>query len=75
MTEQQTKKFLSEVEVSETFGLGVRFLRGCRMRGDGPPFRKVSGKLGERGGRVIYPAAGVEAWINAQPGGGDLEAA
>lgn len=72
---EQAKRYLNESEVEAAFGLGVRFLRACRMRGDGPPWKKVSGRLGERGGRVLYPAAGVEAWIDRQPGGGDVREA
>lgn len=62
---------MTEIEVEQVFGLGKRFLRAARMRNDGPPFMKFSGKLGERGGRVLYPVDGVERWLRAQPGGGD----
>lgn len=54
------------------FGLGLRQLRLMRMRGtDGPPWRKVSGKVGSTGGRVLYDLAGTEDWIRKQPGGGE----
>lgn len=67
----QQKRFMSEGEVEETFGLGKRKLRLHRMRGDGPPWQKVSGQIGKRGGRVLYPVAGIEAWIASRPGGGE----
>lgn len=64
------KKFLSEREVHGEYGLGTRFLRRRRMRNAGPPFVKVSGQLGVRGGRILYERAALEAWLASQPVGG-----
>lgn len=68
---ENTREFASEREIAAKFGVGIRQLRTFRMAGGGPPWRKVSGRLGERGGRILYDVAGVRAWINRQPGGGD----
>jgi hypothetical protein len=69
------REFAGEREISAMFGVGIRQLRTFRMAGGGPPWRKVSGKLGQKGGRVLYNIAGVREWIGRQPGGGDSEAA
>jgi len=66
------KRFMTEAEVEATFGLGKRKLRRHRMRGDGPPWRKVAGQIGQRGGRVLYEVAGVEGWIQSRPAGGEM---
>jgi hypothetical protein len=68
------KQNITEVEVYSTFGLPIRLLRNMRMRGDGPPWKKISGRLGQRGGRVIYPVAEIERWITSRPGGGEVTA-
>lgn len=70
MTEQNAKRYGTEREIAEMFGLGVKFLRLERMRGSGPPWRKVSGAIGRTGGRVLYSFDAVRQWIEAQPGGG-----
>jgi hypothetical protein len=62
---------MTEREIAETYGLGVRFLRNYRMRGGGPVWRKVSGQVGKAGGRVLYDVESVEKWILAQAGGGE----
>jgi hypothetical protein len=63
--------YLTEVQVSERFCLGVRLLRLLRMRGKGPRFTKVSGSLGKSGGRVIYAVSDLEAWLASRPQGGE----
>jgi hypothetical protein len=68
------KKNLNEKEVSEVYGLGIKHLRLMRMRGEGPRFLRVSGKLGQTGGRIIYPVADVEAWLASRPSGGERAA-
>ena len=65
---------LTEREVEETRGIRVKQLRHMRARGDGPAWKKVSGQVGCRGGRVLYPAADLDAWIASRPGGGDRAA-
>jgi hypothetical protein len=65
------KVYLNEYEVSATRGIGLRALRIMRMRGTGPQFMKISGKLGERGGRVLYKASEIDLWIDRQPKGGE----
>lgn len=69
--EQLKKLFLNEFEVAATRGIGLRALRSMRMRGSGPPFHKISGAIGRKGGRVLYEAALVDDWIRNQPAGGD----
>lgn len=65
------KLYWSEREVCGAIGLGLKQLRRFRMSGRGPEWRKVSGRVGRPGGRVLYPVAGVLAWIERQPGGGE----
>jgi hypothetical protein len=67
----QTKKLnLTELEVEATRGIGRRQLRVMRMRGNGPRWIKISGQLGQRGGRVLYPVDQLDSWIAQCPGGG-----
>ena len=66
----ETKLNLTEREVEQTRGLGRRQLRLMRMKGCGPRWIKVSGKLGRRGGRVLYPVAALDEWLAQCPGGG-----
>jgi hypothetical protein len=65
------KQYLTEQQVEEEFSLGRRYLRLCRMRGDGPPWRKYTGRLGSKGGRILYPRAELERWLASRPGGGE----
>jgi len=67
-----TKLNLTVREVEETRGVRARQLALMRMRGDGPRWIKVAGKLGCRGGRVLYPAAALDAWLAQLPGGGGV---
>jgi len=62
---------LTEREVNASYGLGVRQLRLMRMRNTGPRFLKVAGRIGQRGGRVLYPVADLEHWLQTRPGGGE----
>lgn len=62
---------LTEKEVAATRGIGIRQLRLMRMRGIGPRWIKISGRIGETGGRVLYPVASLDAWIGSCPGGGE----
>jgi len=65
------KNHVTETEASVIYGIGIRQFRNMRMRGDGPPWKKVSGQVGKRGGRVLYPVADLEAWLQSRPGGGE----
>ena len=65
------KKFLTEKEVEQVYGIGVRQLRRSRMAGNGPAWRKVSGTVGKCGGRVLYSVKDVEKWLESRPGGGE----
>src|ERR1700679_2619313 len=69
MTEPK-KLYMNEVEVAATRSVSVRLLRNMRMRGEGPVFVKVSGRLGCRGGRILYPVADLDAWLSSLPRGG-----
>jgi hypothetical protein len=70
-TETAPKAYLTETEVSARYGLGIRFLRLARMRGNGPRWAKYSGALGKSGGRVIYKSSDIEIWIASRPQGGE----
>jgi hypothetical protein len=70
---QVSKAYLTETEVSAVYGIGVKQLRHHRMRGDGPRWQKISGKIGRPGGRVVYSIEAVRAWIESQPGGGERQ--
>lgn len=59
-----SKRFLNETEVAEYAGLAVRTLQGWRVRGAGPPFKKL-------GGAVRYDRRDVEHWLDTRPGGGE----
>jgi hypothetical protein len=65
------KRYLTEIEVEEEYSLGRRYLRLRRFRGGGPPWIKPTGKLGEKGGRVLYSRADLESWLRSRPGGGE----
>lgn len=65
------KRFLTEVEVSAIFGLGLRHLRAMRTDGTGPKFYKTSGRVGHTGGRVCYKPSDVERWIESKQCGSD----
>lgn len=65
------KRLLTEAEVSEQYGLGLRLLRRFRMLNRGPRFRKVSGRIGASGGRVLYAVSDIEAWLASCPSGGE----
>jgi hypothetical protein len=62
------KRWLTEIEVEEFYGLNAKTLRNKRSdpdrAGEGPPWRRF-GKL------VKYQVAALEAWIERQPQGGD----
>jgi hypothetical protein len=64
------KKNLCEKAISSTYGVGIRQLRHMRMRGDGPLWIKVSGSIGVRGGRILYPVDEFERWLSRLPSGG-----
>lgn len=75
MIHSQIKNHISETEASLIYGVGIRQFRNMRMRGTGPAWVKVSGQVGKRGGRVLYPVASLEAWLQSRPGGGEGAAA
>lgn len=66
--------YLTEKQACARYGIGSRTLRLMRMRGAGPRYVKVSGRLGCRGGRIIYPVAAFEAWLESLPSGGGKSA-
>jgi hypothetical protein len=68
----QQKLNLTEREVEASRGIGRRQLRRLRMQpGKGPKWLKVSGEIGRRGGRVLYPAADLDQWLAQRPSGGE----
>lgn len=52
------ERLLSRREVEALFGLSVRFLEACAIRGDGPPMIRVSSRM------VRYRATEIEAWLD-----------
>ncbi|MGD1094611.1 MAG: hypothetical protein ABSB35_21780 [Bryobacteraceae bacterium] len=56
----------------ESRGIGRRQLRAMRVRGTGPKWLKVSGELGKRGGRILYPVTSLDRWLATRPGGGEI---
>jgi hypothetical protein len=64
------KQNITEHEVNHSYGIGVRQLRMMRLRGTGPRYIKVSGQLGKKGGRILYPVEEVAKWLKSLPTGG-----
>lgn len=58
------QRYFSEAELSQYSGLSVRTLQGWRLRGQGPPFRKLRGS-------VRYDIQEFDAWVQSCPGGGE----
>lgn len=58
------REWITDIELHDRTGLGLQWLRVARMRDSGPPFKRF-------GRRVLYHWPVVEAWLAAQPGGGD----
>lgn len=69
-TKTTQKRNLTERQAHEEYGIGLRQLRLMRLRGTGPTFIKISGQLGRRGGRIVYPAVAIESWLKTCPSGG-----
>ena len=69
------KQNLTEKEVNQEHGIGIRQLRRMRLCGTGPRYIKISGQIGKKGGRIIYPIAAVEEWLKSRPTGGGAAAA
>lgn len=53
---QQTLRHLTDVEVAAELGVSVRTVRGWRMRGGGPKYRRI-------GRSVRYPVSELERWL------------
>jgi len=53
-------RFLRPHQVEAIYGLKQKFLAHARVRGDGPPFCKASGKL------VLYAIEDIERWLAAR---------
>jgi predicted DNA-binding transcriptional regulator AlpA len=58
------KRYLSDREVAERYGLNVRTLQNWRIFGKGPKFRKF-------GRSTKYDVRDIEAWLETLPCGGD----
>jgi predicted DNA-binding transcriptional regulator AlpA len=57
------KRFISEVELAENYGIPRKTLQKWRLFGNGPVFRKF-------GTSVRYDVAEIENWIGSLPKGG-----
>ncbi len=75
MQDSNAARLLTETQVAERYGLGLRMLRSMRMRNTGPKYVKVSGRLQCTGGRILYPVHALEEWINSRPSGGEQKQA
>jgi hypothetical protein len=58
-----SKRFYSEAELAVYLGVSPRSLQGWRLRGLGPPYRKLCGA-------VRYDIEAVTAYLANCPGGG-----
>lgn len=56
--------YLSERDLAAVSGLAVRTLQGWRLRGFGPPWRRL-------GSAIRYSLAEFHQWAASQPGGGE----
>ena len=69
---QQVERLLfSEREAAAALGINVKLLRRWRMLDKGPRYIKLSGKLGQTGGRIAYPVRDLHLWLNSLPSGGE----
>ena len=59
-----SKQFYSERDLADVLGVSVKTIQGWRFRGQGPAWKKLAGI-------VRYPTDQFEAWVQAQPGGGE----
>ncbi len=64
MKENIERRFISERELSTYSGIAVRTLQNWRLRGYGPPYKKL-------GGAARYDILAFDAWANSCPGGGE----
>lgn len=55
------REFLTEQQAADRAKVSPKSLRNLRCAGGGPTFIKVGG-----GRRVVYDAADVDAWLDAQ---------
>ena len=67
----ESKLNLTASDISDLYGISKEFLKMRRRNGDGPPWKKISGAIGKRGGRVVYPMKEFEVWLSTRPGGGE----
>lgn len=56
----ERRSLLDPAAASEFLGVSKSFLDKRRVRGDGPPYRKI-------GRRVFYWRNELEAWVNRSP--------
>jgi len=59
------KRYIDDVELATTFGIGVWKLRKLRQLDLGPPYVRFGHHT------VRYEIEAVERWIAQQPGGGE----
>lgn len=57
------KRFITDVEVEERYGISRKTLQNWRVLGRGPEFRKF-------GDAVRYDVRALESWIESLPRGG-----
>jgi hypothetical protein len=61
-----SKRFLSDREIAEIYGIGEAKLKKLRMRNLGTEFRRFGHRV------VLYDVQRLEEWISRQPPGGGL---
>lgn len=52
------ERLLTRREVHNRYGLTVRFLEACAVRGNGPPMIKISNRM------VRYRSSDIEDWLD-----------
>ena len=65
-----TKKFFSQKEVEEIYGIPGRTLERWRLHNFGPRWIRFAGNARRGRGLVKYPLADLELWIASRPAGG-----
>jgi predicted DNA-binding transcriptional regulator AlpA len=58
-----SRRFYSERDLAAVLGVSTKTIQGWRLRGKGPPWKKLCGS-------VRYDVQACDAWTAAQPGGG-----
>ncbi|HLW78185.1 MAG TPA: helix-turn-helix domain-containing protein [Terriglobia bacterium] len=58
--ERLPRRYLRPPDAAEYLGVSPKFLAHARIRGDGPPFIRASGRL------ILYAVADLDQWLGAR---------